>query len=191
MFTLPDSVEYLIQPGWKNSPDDHWQSHWQRTLGARRVENHDWDEPRLDDWLAGLEQAVAKASRPVVVVAHSLGCIAVAHYARRHHKGLAGALLVAPADVERAAAPATLAEFGPIPRERLPFPALVVASTNDPFCHASRAQEMALAWGAPVHWLAEAGHINVDSGHRVWPDGWRLLAALTRALRLPPGQMAY
>ena len=44
----------LIQPGWQDSGPEHWQSHWQQRLGARRVHNRDWHAPQLEEWLAGL-----------------------------------------------------------------------------------------------------------------------------------------
>ena len=73
--------DYIIQPGWNNSGPEHWQSHWQQTWAATRVANHDWQTPQLDDWLAALDAAVAAATQPVIVIAHSLGCATVAHYA--------------------------------------------------------------------------------------------------------------
>jgi len=77
-----ESIRYLIVPGWQGSPDDHWQSHWQRTLpNSSRVEQTDWLTPRREDWVAELERSVASDTRPVVLVAHSLGCITVALWA--------------------------------------------------------------------------------------------------------------
>jgi predicted alpha/beta hydrolase family esterase len=46
-----ESIRYLIVPGWQGSPDNHWQSHWQRTLpNSARVEQHDWLTPQRQDW---------------------------------------------------------------------------------------------------------------------------------------------
>ncbi|OWY38126.1 alpha/beta hydrolase [Xenophilus sp. AP218F] len=178
-----DDFDLLIQPGWNDSGPEHWQSHWQRALGARRVENRDWRQPRLLDWLQGLECALAACDKPALVVAHSLGCIAVAHYAQRRPDAIAGALLVAPADVERAFVPRELMDFAPLPRQPLPFPARIVASSNDPFCKTARAARMAGYWRAPISWLRDAGHINVDSGHKEWPQGWPLLQQLAERAR--------
>ena len=51
------SIRYLIVPGWHGSPDEHWQSHWQRTLpGSARVEQQDWLLPRREDWVARSEE---------------------------------------------------------------------------------------------------------------------------------------
>ena len=59
---------------------------------------------------------------------------------------------------------------------RLPFPARVVYSSDDPFCAADRALQMAADWGAPAQCLGAAGHVNAASGLGDWPEG--LLRAL-------------
>lgn len=172
------AFDYIIQPGWNNSLPEHWQSHWQRLLGARRVANHEWYAPQLEDWLEGLDTAVDAASKPVIVIAHSLGCATVAHYATRYGERLAGALLVAPADVERASAPAQLQPFAPLPDAALPFPSLVVASDSDPFSLPLRSVRMATRWRSRLYWLRDAGHINVTSGHHQWEEGLAYLRVL-------------
>lgn len=168
----------VIQPGWRNSGPSHWQSYWESQLDATRVNHDNWDTPERDIWLAALDRAVKASNKPVVVIAHSLGCITLAHYAKQHHTNIAAALLVAPADVERANVPDQLKDFGPIPSTPLPFPSWVVASTNDPFCQAPKAAHMARQWQAPLFWLDNAGHINVDSGHHQWHEGLLLLDKL-------------
>lgn len=170
----------LIVPGWQDSGPDHWQTHWQQQLGAERVWQHDWVTPRCDDWVAGLQRAVVAARAPVVLVAHSLGCITVAHWVMQGEAAwlratVKGALLVAPADVERAQAPSPLRSFAPVPRLRLPFPALVVASSDDPFCSFERAVQFALDWGAGLRSLGAAGHINAHAGYSRWDQGLALL----------------
>ena len=179
--------DFIIQPGWNNSAPDHWQSHWQQQLGACRVDNQEWNAPRLEDWLDGLDRAVDACRRPVVVIAHSLGCVTVAHYAQRHPHKLAGALLVAPADVERASAPAALSPFSPLPQQPLPFAARIVASDSDPFCLPLRSARIASLWRAPLTWLVGAGHINAASGHRQWEEGLAELDALLHAVRAGQG----
>lgn len=163
----------LIVPGLNNSPDNHWQSYWERALpAAERVEQFDWERPTLGDWTAGLAEAVRR--RPgAVLVAHSLGCALVAHYAQiSGGRGVAGALLVAPADVsrERPAGP-LLKGFAPIPREPLPFPSTVVASRNDPYVSFERAAFFAQCWGSVLVDVGLSGHINVASGHGPWHEG--------------------
>ena len=175
-------ADILIVPGWSNSDEDHWQSRWERSLKtARRVDQESWLRPRRDQWVGRIIDAIAKSARPVVLVAHSLGVAAVAHTGARTPKGLvAGAFLVAPADIDNAADwPETEGEyfdieasgFAPIPLEPLPFPAALVASSNDPYCSVERARRFAEAWGATLVEGGDLGHINADSGHGPWPEG--------------------
>lgn len=178
---------YLILPGWQGSPHDHWQSHWQRSLpNATRVEQADWHCPDLRDWILTLEKHVAAASGPLVLVAHSLGCITVAHWVAQAPlaslRKVLGALLVAPADVERDNCPDALRGFAPIPRESLPFPSLLVGSDNDHAASAPRALQLARDWGAQATILPGAGHINVKSGHERWEQGFAYLYRLQRQI---------
>jgi predicted alpha/beta hydrolase family esterase len=175
-------VDILIVPGWLNSGPDHWQSRWERNLAtARRIEQDDWHAPDKNAWVAKIVAAVTAASRPAVLVAHSLGVIAVAYAARQlDTSNLAGAFLVAPADVDNSADwpenqgrqwPADDYGFAPVPLDPLGFPALVLAAMDDPYCSQERAQAFATAWGANFVDVGQAGHIADQSGHGPWPDG--------------------
>jgi predicted alpha/beta hydrolase family esterase len=178
-------ADILIVPGWSSSGPDHWQSRWERNLKtARRVEQANWYKPDKDAWVSRIVEEVAGSVRPVVLVAHSLGVVAVAHaaakLARLPAKPVKGAFLVAPADAESGKDwPVTEGHtfdgseggFAPIPRARLPFPSALIASTNDPYCSIERARELAAAWGAALIESGDLGHINTASGHGPWPDG--------------------
>jgi predicted alpha/beta hydrolase family esterase len=59
--------------------------------------------------------------------------------------------------------------------EKLPFPSIVVASTNDEFVSIERARAFAQAWGSRFVEIGDAGHINGDSGFGEWPEGERML----------------
>ena len=186
-------TRYLILPGWNGSPVEHWQSHWQAVLpDARRVEQADWACPQRADWVAALEREVQATSGPLILIAHSLGCITLAHWAAaaapQQRAKIAGVLLVAPADVERRDCPPALQNFAPIPRQRLPFPAVLIGSDNDHAASASRAAAMAADWGAMLEILPAAGHINVASGHRQWEEGLRYLQPL-EVHRRPAGHL--
>lgn len=177
------AIRYLILPGWQGSPADHWQTHWQHCLpNASRVEQKDWEYPRQNDWVTRLEWHIAAAETPVVIIAHSLGCITLAHWAAQAPTALKnrvlGALLVAPADVERLDCPSALTNFAPIPRQLLPFPSLLVGSDNDPAATPLRALEMARDWGSEAAILVGVGHINVKSGHHCWEQGFAHLFRL-------------
>lgn len=175
----PPAVVPLVVPGWRDSGPGHWQSLWaQRLPGAQRVVQDDWMNPAREAWVATLARYVLQAPAPVVVVAHSLGCIATVHLPREAARRVHAALLVAPADPERRA---VLGDFAPVPYERLPYRSIVVASSTDPYCPARLAGAYARAWGSEFLRLPDAGHINVDSGHGEWPLGLALLQSLMTA----------
>src|SRR5262249_11155011 len=126
-----------------------------------------------------LDRGIAACDRPPILLAHSLGCALVAHWARQADRTVAGALLVAPADTDMVALVVeAVASFAPVPLEPLPFPSIVVASSDDPYVTFERAQIFGRAWGSRVVVIGAAGHINTDSGHGDWPQGYRLLDEL-------------
>lgn len=177
----------IIVPGWRDSGPGHWQSLWtERLPGASRVVQDDWITPRRAAWVERLEDTVLAAPGPVVVAAHSLGCIATVHMGPAAAARVAGALLVAPADPERRA---VLSDFAPVPYAPLPYRSIVVASSNDPYCPIRLAGAYARAWGSEFVRMQNAGHINIDSGHGEWPLGWALLQSLyggaPQALEVP------
>lgn len=175
----------VIVPGWRDSGPGHWQSLWaERMQGAVRVVQDDWLTPSRDAWVSSLEKLVLGSPGPVVIAAHSLGCIATTHLSAAAAARISGALLVAPADPERRA---VLQSFAPVPYAKLPYRSIVVASSNDPFCPVRLAGAYARAWGSEFVRMQNAGHINVDSGHGDWPLGLALLQSLTDE---PIGRMA-
>lgn len=166
----------IIVPGWRNSGPGHWQTLWSDTLPhVLRVEQDDWVAPVKRAWVDRLSETIERAPGPVVVVAHSLGCIATTHLPASMADRIQGALLVAPADPERRSA---LVDFAPAPHQRLPYRSILVASQNDPYCPVRTAGAYARAWGCEFVRLNGAGHINVDSGHGPWPLGLALLQSL-------------
>ena len=167
----------LLLPGWQNSGPDHWQSQWQTKHGYLRVEQHDWQRPLRGDWIARLEEVLLRCDEPVVLVAHSLGCILVAAWAahsRQTHR-VQAALLVAPGDVEREEMRPVLTSWSPIPLQNLPFKSILAGSRNDPLCSFARAQAFASAWNSDFVDCGSLGHINADSGLGLWPQGHALL----------------
>ena len=170
------STSIIIVPGWRDSGPGHWQTLWaERLPQARRVVQDDWHTPTRSAWGARLEETVLEQPGPVVIVAHSLGCITTAHMNPEAAARVRGALLVAPADPERRA---VLSDFAPVPYAALPYRSILVASSNDPYCPIRLAGAYARAWGSEFVRLQNAGHINVDSGHGEWPLGRALLQSL-------------
>jgi uncharacterized protein len=166
----------LIVPGWRDSGPGHWQTLWTEQLPrVRRVVHDNWVSPTRSAWVGRMAETLSEIEGPVVVAAHSLGCIATVHLPPEAASRIVGALLVAPADPERRG---VLADFAPVPYQPLPYPSIVVAGSNDPFCPVRLSGAYARAWGSEFVRLQGAGHINVESGHGDWPLGLALLQSL-------------
>lgn len=179
-------ADILIAPGLGNSGPDHWQRRWaDRMATARVVEQSDWDEPLLADWVDRIHQEIMLATRPVVLIGHSLGASAIVHTATLRLKDtkVRGAFLVAPPDIERDDAPEEILNFGDVPTSPLPFPSMVVGSISDPYCAYERTQGFAADWGSDFHSAGDAGHINIASGHGPWPEGLLLFGELMKRIK--------
>lgn len=171
----------LIIPGYGDSGPGHWQSLWESNLRyAKRVQMPNWDFPHRADWVEALDAAIREASQvmPPVLVAHDLGCLAVAHWAQRYQRPVHGALLVAPVDVERPGTPEAIKDFAPIPLFGLPFHSHVVASSSDPHASLERSRELAEAWDSLFTDLGSRGHVDTAAGYGEWPRGEAFLQDL-------------
>jgi uncharacterized protein len=170
-------VRILFIDGWYGPDPGDWQELWLRDLpDAARVGQDDWDRPDRDAWVSRLDAAIAECTEPPLLIGHSLGCIALAHWAQAAGHPVRGAMLAAPADVETHDEPA-LRSFAPIPRTPFPFRATVVASRTDPWMTLQRARELASAWGARFVDGGDIGHLTAPR-HGPWPAGRQILAKL-------------
>ncbi|MBB1196375.1 RBBP9/YdeN family alpha/beta hydrolase [Curtobacterium flaccumfaciens] len=198
---------WVIVPGIWNSDPDHWQSVWEREQQDERDEHiqHDhrpqqpaavriaptsWSDPDPDDWRAAISTAAASCPEPPVLIAHSLGVLAVADWLATTADApalVAGAFLVAPPDPLGDTFPDEASGFV-APRPVSParrVPARLVVSDDDPYCSADRALVFAEAMGADVVRVGALGHVNVASGVGDWPAGRELLRAFEDGLRPP------
>jgi len=66
-----------------------------------------------------------------------------------------------------------------VPRSRLPFQSIYLASQDDPYCSLVRAREFAQHWGSEFVNIGPRGHINADSGLGDWEAGHKLVLALS------------
>tara|TARA_R110002110_G_C13089564_1_gene684688 strand:- start:56 stop:625 length:570 start_codon:yes stop_codon:yes gene_type:complete len=182
-------TELLIVPGLGNASDDDWQGRWlARMPTARRVEQADWHKPRREAWVDALVAAVAGAKKPVVLVAHSVGILTLVHAAPLLDKTrVAGAFMVGVPDWERPQIAQQHGDHGfdPVPLQPLGFPAVLLASSNDPSCDLERAEAWAGAWGARFVIAGEMGHFNAASGHGPWPEGMMAFANFLSTLTPP------
>lgn len=173
----------LTVPGLDGSGPTHWQSLWEQDYDdCARADLGMWDKPLRNAWVNRLNLAIKGAGRPVVLVAHSLGCLTVAWWAAMERPAFGdpviGALLVAPPEVNLAPMDGRLASFSPAPLQPLPFPSILVASQDDPYIQLHRAHRLADFWGSRFVDAGNAGHINAASDLGSWPLGKQLLASL-------------
>ena len=182
-------VTVVTVPGLREETPGHWQALLAGelpnvcSLPAPGRTNLD-----LDARVAAIDAAVLAAPAPVIIVAHSGGCIATAHWARRTGRKILGALLATPPDLEQPLPPdfpalPAFAEAGwtPMPKGPLPFPCIVAASRNDPLGEFARVTDMASGWGAELVDLGEVGHLNPASGYGPWPAAYALIRRLAQS----------
>jgi len=169
----------VVVPGIDDSGPEHWQSRWQSAHpDAARIAPRSFAAPELDDWVRSIEDAVASRSAPPLVIAHSLGCLAALAWVERVRRPrIAALVLVAVPDpttpsFPRAAAPT----FTRVPLPPL-GPAIVIASSNDPFGSLDHATRVARATGARLEVVGALGHINASSGLGDWTEGLALVEA--------------
>jgi hypothetical protein len=169
----------LIVPGIGNSGPDHWQSLWENANPSFvRVQQRDWNRPVCAEWVEELEAAVARRRGRPVLVAHSLGCLLVAHWAASAVSAVRAALLVAPPDPEGPTFPREAVGFSPLPMKPFAFPSAVVVSTNDPYGSLAFAERCAISWRSRLANIGPAGHINAKSGLGRWQEGLVILEQL-------------
>ena len=173
------SVEptFVFLAGYANSGDGHWQRTWSERLpGSVWVEHADWLNANREEWVADVQKALWNISGPMVVVAHSLGCLLLAEWCRNHEDpSLVGAFLVAVPNPDGINLPGVVEGFEDPTAMELPFSAIVVASADDPYADIDFARAIAETWGAEFVDIGARGHINADAGIGTWDEGWEML----------------
>lgn len=167
----------LIIPGRGGSPEGHWQTDLEETLPrTRRVEQDDWNKPDLDAWAGKIAIASKRLRRPSLAIAHSFGCLALAHAVLKYGARFSASFMVAPAD------PVRFGFADALVFQDLEHRSELLVSTTDPWLSVDKASRMATAWGSRLHVLGDVGHINVASGFGPWPEMrcWARLGVVAR-----------
>ena len=178
----------LFVPGLRDHVSEHWQTLLEAKLpNALCVPRMERDKLSRAAWVDELDRSLAAIDGPVVLVAHSAGCMITVHWALRHDRPIQGALLAAPPDFERPLPEGypkqhVLLDNGwlPTPRARLPFPSIVAASTNDPLADYDRVASLAQSWGSSIVNVGAVGHLNPAAGYGPWPQAEEFVALLSR-----------
>ncbi len=184
---MPSQPTVLLVPGLRDHVAWHWQTLLQAQLpGCRSVPPMGREDLDCGRRVEAIELAAQAIEGPLVLVAHSGGCIMVAHWARQSRRAVQGALLATPPDFERPLPEGypTLEQLRaggwlPVPRAPLPFRSIVALSRNDPLGAPERVAALAADWGSAVADLGEVGHLNPASGHGPWPAAVDFIARLS------------
>jgi len=173
-------TNYFIVPGLGGSGSGHWQTYFERSAdNFQRINQQNWDEPDIPEWVKTIDEAIsAYDPKTVVLVGHSLGCPTIAQWAAQSHKKIKGALLVAPPDIESFQEKLHVGLFPELPIDKINFPTIVVASTNDHWDKDQKASFYATHWGSTFLTVGDAGHINDLSGYGNWEEGLEILRKL-------------
>ena len=172
-------VHIFTVPGLYNSGPEHWQTHWEQEFGFTRIEQKDWETPVCNDWTQTIDSVVNRYPLDkVILIGHSLACCTIVRWAEKYQRIIKGALLVGPSDVEAPSYPPGTTGFSPMPLFRLPFPSIVIASSNDEYVTMERAKEFAKNWGSELINAGDLGHINSSSNLGNWPFGYSILKRL-------------
>lgn len=176
----------LIIPGLGDSSDGHWQNNWlEHFPNSHKVAQTNWNEPQLEDWLNHLNSAIERVEGPIILVAHSLAVVLIAHWSQKYtNSQIKGALLVAPADVDSSDhTPPETRNFAPIPLHKLCFPSVLITSSDDPYIHIDRAQFLAEKWDSIYYNIGDKGHLNASSQLGSWQEGQEILKDLVKLIR--------
>lgn len=185
---ISSNINFLTIPGLASSGPKHWQTIWekQHPYLFTRVEQTNWDLPVREEWVEKLQSYVESLNQLTVLVAHSLGCLTVVHWAQKYFSPFViGALLVAPADAEYSERLNFVEGFSPIPDKALPFESVIVASTNDIYASIERSEYFADIWGSAFLNIGDKGHINASSGFGEWTEGKIILNQFVNILTDP------
>ena len=190
---LRESHTTVIVPGLRGHVEDHWQTRLAARLpGAVVVPSFDRDKRDLVGRVADLNQVILDAGAVGHDGDRGAGVLTTVHWARKHDLPVRGALLATPPDLAQDLPPeypslGELEQAGwlPIPRNRLRFPSILAASTNDALGDMERVRALAGSWGSRFIDIGPVGHLNPASGYGEWPGAEALLDVLGGMLRAP------
>ena len=172
-------TRYLLVPGRGIPRPEHWLRRW---AGAHP--EYQWaPEPPgppliLKDRVAALHEMINADDEPAVLIAHSAGCVTTTVWAAGHTGPVRAALLVTPPVIDgyQPDDPSDIPWV--VPRTRLPFRSILVASRTDPYTSFEQFERYAADWGSELIDAGPVGHLETASGFGPWPDGEKLLSRL-------------
>ena len=158
----------------------YWLDHWIASrIDCRAVDLGHAGRPDRNSLVSRLDHTLRGIDAPLILVGHGIGALTIAAWAglmsSESERAVAGALLVGPSDAVADGADSRLQAFAPLPAAVFTFPALVVASEDDPMVSPDRAFSLARQWGAGFARFGACGQFTPADRLGWWPDGEELL----------------
>ncbi len=182
---IAEKYNYLTVPGYGGSADESWQTYWERLYPEIvRVEQDNWDFPVRIAWVTRLVEAVdAKSDKPVILIAHSLGCGTIIHAINEGLiKNVAGLFLVGLPDIDREDFPNECVGFSPVPRIKLPIPTTMLASEDDEYCDYDVSKKWSQILGVKLVNVGKQGHMGDAAKLGDWEQGQQLFKQFLQSL---------
>ncbi|MFT3737436.1 MAG: alpha/beta hydrolase [Breznakibacter sp.] len=166
----------IFIPGPHVALDSHWIYNWAHEFGTLHVlQPIHVGPPQRSLYVKALEREVAKyPDGSVWVVAHDLGCHAVAHWASVTTRKLAGAFLVSPPDIRKYETKHLTIGFWPHATKPFPFPSMLVMANNDNLCFIQVGHSYASLWQSYLVNVGPKGHLLRNDGIGQWAEGLEL-----------------
>lgn len=172
------SPHIVLVPDLGGIPPGHWLGEWQAAFPrAMRVAPHDPTARHCAVWIQGIEDAVRSFGPRTTLVAHGLGCLAVAQWARVSTRPAQAALMVSVPDPRHPGFPKQTRGFVPVPRSVLPLRTLLVAAETDGDWQ--HALSCANDWDASF--IVVGRILDPGGAPQTWPEGLALLDNLMGA----------
>jgi len=174
------SITIVNVPGYNNAGPAQWQSLFEKKyVNFQRVQQLDWLSPVREQWIQGIENRIAEIDGDIILVGHSCGAVAIAQWSLIHDTSkVKGALLVAPADVDKDSALLAIQLQRPLPTEKLPFNTKLIYSDNDEHTSTLRSEKMGKDWGSELILVKGASHFHTEAGFGEWPEAEKWIEQL-------------
>lgn len=174
------AITIVNVPGYTNAGPAHWQTLLENKFANfQRVMQQDWLSPVREHWVQGIEDTVSQIEGDIILVGHSCGAVAITQWALACDSSkVKGALLVAPADIDRDSAIKEIQVQRPLPDSLLPFTTKLIYSDNDEHSSAIRSEQMGKNWGSELILVKGASHFHTEAGFGDWPEAEKWIEQL-------------
>ena len=182
---ISNLYNYLTVPGYGGSAEESWQTHWEQLYPEiTRVEQDDWDYPEKSAWVKRLTECVEeKSDKPVILIAHSLGCGTIIHAINEGVlKNVAGLFLVGLPEIDREDFPKECIGFSPVPQIKLPIPAIMLASEDDEYCDYDVSEKWSRILDVKLVNVGTLGHMGDSAKLRDWEQGQEIFKEFINSL---------